>query len=218
MQAGVKPKPIYAERRGDEERGDGGCGPDLQLAQNEERDDKTKDRRRDRIDQIADQAAGVECVERCVGEYGGDVIVRQPGEFDRGPERKCDEQRHRSAAKAGVMRPAHHKVPTMVKANITAPAWVRMSARSNAKMAKAAARERGAPCANASAGQNKACEIHVSVGAPKTIGQIRAVEPQANEKMMRPRERSAIHVAARPEAAPRKTESRKGQRPPLDHA
>ena len=54
-------------------------------------------------------------------------------------------------------------------------------------------------CANASAGQNNACAIHISVGKPNTSGHRHAVEAQAkaaiHARAVMPRERlsAAIH-------------------------
>jgi hypothetical protein len=50
----------------------------------------------------------------------------------------------------------------------------------------------------ASAGQNTACAIHISVGAPKTSGHKQAVEKQAYTKITRPAVRSAASVTRSP--------------------
>ena len=61
----------------------------------------------------------------------------------------------------------------------------------------------------ASAGQNTACAIHISVGKPNTSGQRQAVEAQAKPKTMRPLERSAANVAVSPSSGATKNKVRR---------
>src|SRR6185437_13773953 len=79
-----------------------------------------------------------------------------------------------------------------------APSCVNTSARRLANTANVPRRFTEAQRQRASAGQNTACAIHISVGAPKTSGQRHAVERQAYPKITRLVVRSAASVTKSP--------------------
>ncbi len=76
-------------------------------------------------------------------------------------------------------QPRSNSAKRMAAARTSAPSCVKISADSAANTSSALARVSGAETQSASAGQNSACAIHISVGKPNTSGHRIAVEKQA---------------------------------------
>ena len=77
------------------------------------------------------------------------------------------------------LRPRNASVNTIAAAKISAPSCERASTIIMVSTKAVPPELRRAYWQTASVGQNSACASHISVGKPKTIGQSRAVEPQA---------------------------------------
>ena len=104
----------------------------------------------------------------------------------------------RALTKVTSRQPRRKRANRIAAERTIAPSCVNKSASRATNTVAAPRRLLGAQRQTASAGQNTACAIHISVGAPKTSGQRHAVDRQAYPKITRLVVRSAASVARSP--------------------